>query len=79
MRLEFSCNIQMVVSKFGVEHHESMAPSCLLSTLQAAGGIMVWGGFLPTQPPDLSLSECLSEVMEQEIHMMDAHLTNLQQ
>ncbi len=35
MDLDF---IQMVGSEFGVKKHESMDPSCLVSTVQAAGG-----------------------------------------
>ncbi len=40
MSLDF---IQMVGSEFGIKKHESMDPSCLVSTVQAAGGVMVWG------------------------------------
>ncbi len=32
-----------VGSEFGVKGHESMDPSCLVSTVQAAGGVMLWG------------------------------------
>ncbi len=46
MSLDFCCDIQMVGSEFGVKEHESMDPSCLVSTVQAAGsGVMVWGLF----------------------------------
>ncbi len=45
MSLDFCCDIQMV----GIiwhKKHESMDPSCLVSTVQAAGGgVMVWGIF----------------------------------
>ena len=42
--LDFSCNIQMVGSEFGVNNMQSMDPSCLVSTVQAGGGgVMVWG------------------------------------
>ncbi len=34
-----------VGSEFGVKGHESMDPSCLVSTVQAGGGVMVWGIF----------------------------------
>ncbi len=41
MSLDFCCGIQMVGSE-----HESMDPSCLVSTVQAGGGgVMVWGIF----------------------------------
>ncbi len=41
MSLDFCCDIQMVGSE-----HESMDPSCLVSTVQAGGGgVMVWGIF----------------------------------
>ncbi len=44
MSLDFCC-IQMVGSEFGVKEHESMDLSCLVSTVQAGGGVMVWGIF----------------------------------
>ncbi len=45
MSLDFSCDIQMVGSEFSVK---KMDPSCLVSSVQAAGGdggVMVWGIF----------------------------------
>ncbi len=46
MILDFCCDIQMVGSEFGMKEHESMNPSCLVSTVHAAcGGVMVWGIF----------------------------------
>ncbi len=44
MSLDFCCDIQMVASICRKEH-ESMDPSCLVSTVQAADGVMVWGIF----------------------------------
>ncbi len=38
MSLNFCCDIQMVESEFGVKN-------CLVSTVQAGGGVMVWGIF----------------------------------
>ncbi len=37
----------MVGSESGVKKHESMDPSCLVSTVQAGGGggVVVWGTF----------------------------------
>ncbi len=45
MSLDFCCNIDGRVRIWRKEH-ESMDPSCLVSTVQArGGGIMVWGTF----------------------------------
>ncbi len=46
MSLDFCCNIQIVWSESGVKKHESMDPSCLVSTVQAGGGVVVWGTFM---------------------------------
>ncbi len=44
MSLNFCCDIQMVMSEFGVKNMKSMDPSCLVSKVQAGGGgVMVWG------------------------------------
>ena len=43
MCLDFSCNIQMV--RIWPQQHDSMDPSCLVSTVQAAGGVMVFWVF----------------------------------
>ncbi len=45
MSLDFCCDIQMVGSEFWLKEHESLNPSCLVSTVQAAGGVMVCGIF----------------------------------
>ena len=51
MSLDFSCDIQMVGSEFGVNNmkawiHPALYPSCLVSKVQAGGGgVMVWGIF----------------------------------
>ena len=43
MSPDFSCDIQILV-RICHKQHESMDPSCLVSTVQA-GGVMVWGIF----------------------------------
>ena len=52
MSLDFSCDIQMLGSEFGVNNmnawlHPALYPSCLVSMVQAGGGggVMVWGIF----------------------------------
>ncbi len=44
------------------KEHESMDPSCLVSTVQAAGGgVMVWGIFLwHTLGPLVPIEHCLN-------------------
>ncbi len=42
MSLDFCCDTQMVGSEFGVKN---MVSSCLVSMVQAGGGVMVWGIF----------------------------------
>ncbi len=45
--IDFCCDIQMVNrNRIWREEHESMDPSCLVSTVQAGGGgVMAWGIF----------------------------------
>lgn len=38
-------NLCMVGSQFGIKQHGSLDPCCLVSALQAAGALMVWGYF----------------------------------
>ncbi len=45
MSLDFCCDIQIVESEFWLKEHESLNPSCLVSTVLAGGGVMVWGIF----------------------------------
>ncbi len=61
MSLDFCCDIQ----KVGIiwhKKHESMDPSCLVSTVQAAGGgVMVWGIFSwHTLGPLVPIEHCLN-------------------
>ncbi len=41
----FCCDIQMIEVRIWRKEHENMDPSCLVSTVQAVGGVMVWGIF----------------------------------
>ncbi len=61
MSLDFCCDIKMVGSGFGKEH-ESIDPSCLVSTVQAGGcGVMVWGIFVwHTLGPLVPIAHCLN-------------------
>ena len=49
MSLDFSCDIQMVGSEFGINNmkawiHPALYSFCHVSTVQAGGGgVMVWG------------------------------------
>ncbi len=48
MSLDFCCNIQKYSDDRGRiwrKEHESMDLSCLVSMVQAGGGVMVWGIF----------------------------------
>ncbi len=45
MSLDFCCDIQMVESEFGVKNMKAWIHSFLVSTVQAAGGVIVWGIF----------------------------------
>lgn len=55
MILEFCCDIQMV----GRQQPENMDPSCLISTVQAAGGdVMVWGIFFLAHSVSILLEYC---------------------
>ncbi len=45
MSLDFCCDIQDGRVRIWRKEHESMDPSCLVSTVQAGGGVMVWGIF----------------------------------
>lgn len=44
--LDFSCDILVVGSEFGINIMKNMDPPCLESTVQANnGGVMLWGKF----------------------------------
>lgn len=56
MSLSLSCNIQMVRSC----KHESKDPSCLLSEVQAAGGVMLGIFSQHTLGPLIPTKNCLN-------------------
>ncbi len=65
MSLDFCCDIQMVESEFGVKNMKAwMDPSCLVSTVQAAGGgVVVWGIFSwHTLGPLVPIEHCLNAI-----------------
>ncbi len=45
MSLDFCCNIQMVESEFVVTNMKAWIHPVFVSTVQAGGGVMVWGIF----------------------------------
>ncbi len=58
----------MVGLEFGGKEHESMDPSCLVSTVQAGGGVMVWGIYSwHTLGPLVPIEYCLNATADLSI------------